>query len=105
MQAPTQAAGATVLPLQVDEGATAFSGDPLERQLQLRAAIARTRAERIAEQALGVHAYQRRGGDAAVALDEPHVLTPVDLVCEADGAELAIGRLEDGLDLARHQPL
>ena len=56
----------------VDQQAAAFAGDALERDLELRAAIAAQAVEHVAGQALRMDAHQRRGSPAEIAHLQHH---------------------------------
>ena len=60
-----QADPAALVPAQVDDGAALLGGE-LQGRVELRAAVAAGRAERVAREALGVHAHdgRRRRGRA-----------------------------------------
>ena len=57
-QLVAEADAAALVAAQVDDDAAALGGDPLERAVELHAAVAAHRAEHVAGEALGVHAHE-----------------------------------------------
>ena len=78
---------ATLVAAHVDDDA-ALLLDRVERGVELRAALALERAERLAGQALGVHAHERRLGE--VARDDGEVVGAGDAVLVGEEAEVAV---------------
>ncbi len=64
---------ATLVAAQIDEDAAALRGDHLERRVELLAAVAAQRAERVAGQALGVDPDQHVPPVTDLAHDHGHV--------------------------------
>ena len=72
----------------------------------MRAAVAAQGTEGIAGEALAVHPHQHCAfGLFWLAFHDRHMLTAIELVAEADGAETAEGARERGLRLAAHEAL
>src|SRR5580704_11717667 len=90
---------------QVQHDAASLGGDRGHRRVQLVPAVTPARPEHVAGQALRVRADQNVPAVAQVAQDENHVLGLVHRVLVTEGAPLAVGVREPGLDHAADLPL
>ena len=89
-----QQADAAALLRHVQEHARIFLGQPLERLLELLAAVAAQRVEDVAGQALGVDADEDVLGALDVASHERDVVLAGQLLAERDRLEVAVGGRE-----------
>ena len=75
--------------LDVDDDAAAFGGDHPHRAVEVFAAVAQERAERIAGQAARVHAHQRIGSVIDIAEDQRDIGIAVDEAAVCVSGEFA----------------
>ena len=87
---------AALVAAHVDDDA-ALGGDPLERAVELRPAVAALRAEHVAGEALGVHPHERRPLGDAERADEREVLDAGQHVAVGQRAEGAVARGQHGV--------
>ena len=83
---------APLVAAEVHDDAPALGGDPLERAVELHAAVAAHRAEHVAGEALGVHADEHVVGAGDLAAHEREVLDAVEQALEHVGGEVAVAR-------------
>src|SRR5262249_13440928 len=98
-------ADAAALLQEVEEHAAPFLRDGLERERELRAAVAARGAEDVAGEARGMDAHEHRLVLVDLARDERDVLLVRHLGAETDDAELPELRREVRRGDAVHEPL
>src|ERR1039457_81615 len=96
---------AAALLKEIEEHALALPRDQLHRALELRPAIAALRAEDVAREAGGVHAYEDGLVLAPLSRHERHVLLVRDVGPIGDDADQAVARRQRGGGDALHEAL
>src|SRR5258708_6432879 len=79
--------------MQINQSASAFAGDQLERAVEHALAIAKRSAENVSSEAMRVHAHHHRTSSVFhVSLDQSNVRLAVELVLKSDHAEFTVTR-------------